>query len=32
MKAFYLFHDDWYQYVKADLLASQYPIPDVAHR
>ena len=26
MKAFYLFHDDWYQYVKADLLASQYPI------
>jgi folate-dependent phosphoribosylglycinamide formyltransferase PurN len=26
MKAFYLFHDNWYQYVKADLLASQYPI------
>lgn len=26
MRAFYLFHDDWYQYVKADLLASQYPI------
>jgi folate-dependent phosphoribosylglycinamide formyltransferase PurN len=26
MRVFYLFHDDWYQYVKADLLASQYPI------
>jgi hypothetical protein len=26
MRAFYLFHDHWYQYVKADLLASQYPI------
>jgi hypothetical protein len=26
MRAFYLFHDDWYQYVKADLLASQYPM------
>lgn len=26
MRAFYLFHDDWYQYVKADLLASQYPL------
>jgi hypothetical protein len=26
MRAFYLFHDDWYQYIKADLLASQYPM------
>jgi hypothetical protein len=26
MRAFYLFHDDWYQYMKADLLASQYPM------
>ena len=26
MRAFYLFHDDWYQYFKADLLASQYPL------
>ena len=26
MRVFYLFHDNWYQYVKADLLASQYPI------
>jgi folate-dependent phosphoribosylglycinamide formyltransferase PurN len=26
MRAFYLFHDDWYQYVKADLLASKYPM------
>lgn len=26
MRIFYLFHDDWYQYVKADLLASQYPV------
>lgn len=26
MRAFYLLHDDWYQYVKADLLASQYPM------
>jgi folate-dependent phosphoribosylglycinamide formyltransferase PurN len=34
MKAFFLFHDDWYQYVKADLLASQYPIDGfvVIHR
>jgi folate-dependent phosphoribosylglycinamide formyltransferase PurN len=34
MKAFFLFHDDWYQYVKADLLASQYPIAGfvVIHR
>jgi hypothetical protein len=26
MRALFLFHDDWYQYVKADLLASQYPL------
>jgi folate-dependent phosphoribosylglycinamide formyltransferase PurN len=26
MRTFYLFHDHWYQYVKADLLASQYPV------
>jgi hypothetical protein len=26
MKALLLFHDDWYQYIKADLLASLYPI------
>jgi folate-dependent phosphoribosylglycinamide formyltransferase PurN len=26
MRAFYLFHDEWYQYIKADLLASQYPM------
>jgi hypothetical protein len=26
MRAFYLFHDDWYQYVKADLLAAQYDL------
>jgi hypothetical protein len=25
MKTFFLLHDDWYQYIKADLLASQYP-------
>jgi folate-dependent phosphoribosylglycinamide formyltransferase PurN len=34
MKVFFLFHDDWYQYLKADLLASQYPIDGfvVIHR
>jgi len=26
MRAFFLLHDDWYQYIKADLLASLYPI------
>jgi len=26
MKVLFLFHDDWHQYLKADLLASQYPI------
>ena len=26
MKTLFLLHDDWYQYVKADLLASQYPL------
>lgn len=26
MRVFFLFHNDWYQYLKADLLASQYPI------
>src|SRR5215472_7870781 len=26
MRTFYLLHDHWYQYVKADLLASQYPV------
>jgi folate-dependent phosphoribosylglycinamide formyltransferase PurN len=26
MRAFFLLHDDWYQYLKADLLASQYPV------
>ena len=25
MRTFFLLHDDWYQYIKADLLASQYP-------
>jgi hypothetical protein len=25
MRTFFLLHDDWYQYSKADLLASQYP-------
>src|SRR5258707_7512518 len=24
MKALLLFHDDWYQYIKADLMASQF--------
>ena len=34
MRVFYLFHDHWYQYMKADLLASQYPIEGfvVIHR
>jgi hypothetical protein len=34
MRVFFLFHDDWYQYLKADLLASQYPIEGfvVIHR
>lgn len=26
MKSYFLFHDHWYQYVKADLLASQFKI------
>ena len=26
MTVLYLFHDNWPQYIKADLLASQYPI------
>jgi len=26
MKVYFLFHNDWYQYLKADLLASQYPV------
>jgi len=26
MRVFFLFHNDWYQYLKADLLASQYHI------
>jgi folate-dependent phosphoribosylglycinamide formyltransferase PurN len=26
MKALFLLHDEWYQFVKADLLASQYPL------
>lgn len=25
MRAFFLLHDDWYQYVKADLMAARYP-------
>jgi folate-dependent phosphoribosylglycinamide formyltransferase PurN len=25
MKAYFLFHEDWYQYLKADLMASQFP-------
>lgn len=25
MKTYFLFHDDWYQYVKADYMASMYP-------
>jgi methionyl-tRNA formyltransferase len=25
MRTFFLLHDDWYQYIKADLMASRYP-------
>jgi folate-dependent phosphoribosylglycinamide formyltransferase PurN len=34
MRAFFLLHDDWYQYIKADVIASRYPFEGfvVIHR
>ena len=25
MKTYFIFHDDWYQYIKADYMASMFP-------